>query len=177
MPLIGAIVLCLLVAVGWVLTLLGLPGNWLIVAAGAAYARLVPSESSLDIGWQPIVALAVLAVVGELVELLAAACGVSRVGGSRRSAVLALVGSITGGIVGMFVGLPIPIVGSLVAAVLFAGVGALAGAMIGEEWKGRDFEHSWEVGKAAFWGRLAGTLGKTLIASVMVVVAIGALVF
>ncbi len=100
----------------------------------------------------------------------------NRAGGSRRSAVLALVGSLAGGATGVLVGVPIPLVGPLVAAVLFAGLGALAGAMLGESWKGRSLDQSVRVGKAAFWGRLFGTLAKTLIGAVMVVVALAALV-
>jgi uncharacterized protein YqgC (DUF456 family) len=90
--------------------------------------------------------------------------------------VLALAGSLIGGIAGIFVGLPIPVIGSLISAVLFAGVGALIGAMLGENWKGRGLNQSWQVGLAAFWGRLLGTLAKTLVASAMVGVAVAALV-
>ena len=78
---------------------------------------------------------------------------------------------------GAFVGLPIPIVGSLLAAVVFGGLGALVGAMAGESWKGRDFETSLEIGKAAFVGRLLGTAAKLIVASIMVVVTLIALVF
>ena len=35
---------------------------------------------------------------------------------------------------------------------------------------------TWEVGKAAFWGRLFGTLGKVLVSSVMVAVVVVGLV-
>ncbi len=100
----------------------------------------------------------------------------SKAGGSRRSAALALVGSLIGGISGLAIGVPVPVIGSLVAAVLFAALGALAGAMIGESWKGRDLDQSLRVGKAAFWGRVLGTLAKALIGAVMVVVALAALI-
>ena len=82
-----AILFCCVLAVGWVMTVLALPGNWLIVAAAAVYAGLIPAEESrLALGWPTVAALAVLAVVGELVELLAAARGVRQAGGSRWSA-------------------------------------------------------------------------------------------
>ena len=77
---------------------------------------------------------------------------------------------------GLFVGVPIPVVGSVVGAVLFAGLGALLGAMLGELAAGRSLATSWKVGRAAFWGRLLGTLAKALIGAVMAGVAI-ALVF
>ncbi|HEY1785037.1 MAG TPA: DUF456 domain-containing protein [Pirellulales bacterium] len=175
---VWAILFCLLLAVGWVMTVLALPGNWLIVAAAALYAWLVPPIGGrLNLGWQTVAALAVLAVIGELVELLAASRGVRQAGGSRGSAVLALLGSIAGATVGIFVGVPIPVVGSLVAAVLFAGIGAALGAMAGESLLGRSLTESHEVGWAAFRGRLLGTLAKILVGSVMVAVALCALVF
>jgi hypothetical protein len=58
---------------------------------------------------------------------------------------------------------PIPVIGSVVAAVLFAGLGAMAGAILGEVSAGQRLDTSWQIGKAAFWGRLAGTLGKMLL--------------
>jgi uncharacterized protein len=172
------ILFCLVLAAGWVMTVLALPGNWLIVAAAAVYAGLVPvEESRLGLGWQVVVALAILAVVGELVEMVAAARGVRQAGGSRWSALMALFGSVVGAVVGMIVGVPIPIVGSLVAAIVFAGLGAAVGAVMGESLLGRNWNDSREIGIAAFRGRLLGTLGKMLVGSVMVAVAICALIF
>jgi hypothetical protein len=66
------------------------------------------------------------------------------------------------------------VLGPIVGAVLFAGLGALAGAVLGERWKGRDLEESLRVGEAAFWSRLLGTLGKSLIGAVMVVLVLAA---
>jgi uncharacterized protein YqgC (DUF456 family) len=174
--LLVAVLFGITLAVSWVAQLLGLPGNWLIVAVAAGYAGWGPTESAADLGWHVVAALVALAVLGEIVELVAGAAGVSKRGGSRRGAMLAIAGSLVGSIVGMFVGLPIPFVGSLVAAVVFAALGALVGAMLGEHWKGRDFDASLEIGKAAFVGRLLGTVAKMMICSVMVAIALGALV-
>jgi uncharacterized protein len=171
-----ALVLCCTLAAGWLLTLLGMPGNWLIVAAAAVYALIVPADSSLAISGWAVLILAGLALGGELIELTAGALGVAKAGGSRRSAVLALLGSVIGGFGGLFVGLPLPVVGPPLAALLFASLGAMAGAMLGESWKGRGLDQSVEVGKAAFWGRLLGTLAKTLIGSIMCGVTLAALV-
>ena len=40
--------------------------------------------------------------------------------------------------------------------------------MLGESWKGRDLDSGIKVGKAAFWGRLFGTLGKLMCGGLMV---------
>jgi len=170
MAVVWALLLIAILVVSWLLTLLGLPGNWLIVAATAAHAYLVPAGSSTAIGWKVVVALLVLATLGEIVELLAGAAGTTRAGGSKRGALLALVGSVVGGLVGICIGLPIPLVGPIVAAVLFAGLGAMAGAILGESWAGQNLRESWQIGRSAFWGRLAGTLAKITIGAVMIVI-------
>jgi len=157
--------LCAL-ATGWVLTLLNLPGNWLIVVAAALYAWILPDSSRWDLSWELVGALTVMAIVGEIAETASAAMGVKKLGGSRRGAVLAIVGSFIGALVGTAL-IPILVVGTVVGAC----AGALGGAMLGEFWKGHGFDHSLRVGQAAFWGRLFGSLAKILTASVMLAVA------
>lgn len=175
MAFLWATLLVVAVLCCWFLNFLGMPGNWLAVASAAIYAWLLPAEGRAAIGW-PVVGVAVgLATLGEIVEMAASAAGVKKMGGSRRGAVLALGGSIVGALVGMFVGVPVPIFGSLLAALLFGGLGALGGAMLGETWKGRDFDSSWQVGKAAFWGRLLGTFAKAIIGALIVALVIAAL--
>ncbi len=168
--------LILVLLASWVLNLLGLPGNWLIVALTAIYAYLVPAESPGAIGWKTVLMLLVLAVLGEIVELMAGAMSVAKLGGSRRGALMALAGSFIGGIVGMVVGLPIPLVGSVTAAVLMASVGALIGAILAERRQGRSFSESWRIGKGAFWGRLLGTLAKAGIGAIMIAAVVVSLV-
>lgn len=177
MTIFFALLLIVILLACLALTLFGMPGNWLIVAVTAVYACLKPAGSPAAIGWQPVAVLFVMAVLGEIVELLAATMGTAKAGGSRRGAALALVCSVIGAVVGIFVGLPVPVVGSILAALLFAGLGALGGAMLGERWAGKDWNASWQIGKAAFRGRLAGTLGKMFLGVMMVVVVIVALIW
>src|SRR5947209_15568990 len=172
MTFLWALLFILAVLVFWSLNLLGLPGNWLIVAATAFYFWLTSGPGSDGMRWTAVAIVTGLAIFGEIVELGASASGVKRVGGSRRGAVLALIGSVVGAMTGVFVGVPIPVIGSVVAALLFAGLGALLGAVLGEVTAGRSLADSWKIGRAAFWGRLFGTLGKTLIGAVMAGVAI-----
>jgi uncharacterized protein YqgC (DUF456 family) len=175
MSLFFALLLILVLLACWPLTLFGLPGNWLMTAATAFYALLVPAQSRVALGWKTVVVLVALAALGELVEILAAALGVSKAGGSRRGAVLALAGSVLGGVVGLLVGVPVPLVGPVIAAVLFAGLGAAAGAAAGEIWARRDAGTTWRIAKLAFWGRLAGTAGKLVLGAVMIVAVMAAL--
>jgi hypothetical protein len=176
MSILAAVLLVFALAAGWLAQLVGLPGNWLIVLAAAFYCWWLPEDAATAIGWNAVITLVLLAVVGEIVEVAAGALGVAKVGGSRRGALLAILGSVVGSLVGMLIGLPIPLIGSLVAAVVFGGLGALVGAVIGEGWKGRDFDSSLEIGKAAFIGRLLGTLAKLIVSSIMVAVTLAAIV-
>jgi uncharacterized protein len=176
MTLLFALLLLTILLAGWALTLLGMPGNWLMVAATAMYAYFVPADSLAAISWQTVIIVLVLAGLGEIIEFLAGAAGTATVGGTKRGAALALVGSVCGGLLGVLIGVPIPLVGPIFAALLFAGLGAMAGAMLGETWAGKNVDTSWRVGKAAFWGRLAGTLGKILVGAVMIAVVLAALV-
>lgn len=160
---------------GWLLQLVGWPGNWLMVAAAAAYAWLVPSDQTGSIGWPVVVFALVVATIGEVAELVAGALGVRGLGGSRRTATLAIIGSIIGSIAGIFIGLPIPIIGSLVAALLFAALGAALGALWGEYLDGRVNRKSIAIGIGAFVARLLGTAGKLVGATIILFVILAAM--
>ena len=176
MDIFFALLLILVLLACWPLTLLGMPGNWLMAAATAVYACLVPAQSSAALGWKTVVTLLVLAALGEIVELLAGALGVAKAGGSRRGALMALVGSILGGIVGIFVGVPIPLIGSSSPPCSLPGSERWPAPSLGETWAGGDAGTSWRIAKLAFWGRLAGTLGKIVFGAVMIAVVMAALV-
>jgi len=183
MTLVYAVTLVLVCLLGLIIGLFGLPGNWLMVAAAAVYAYCiddkVPSSMAVwELGdWWVVGGLAALALLGDIIEFLAGALGVKRKGGSKRGALFAIIGSFAGGLVGIFVGIPVPIVGPIIGALLFASLGALAGAMVGEMSKKRDKKEAWQIGKAAFWGRLFGTLSKSFMGALILVVIVVALVF
>jgi len=173
---LSAILLVGATVVGWALTLVGLPGNWLMVMAAAGYAWVGPDSGVMQITWLTVGALAALAAGGEFAEFVASMWGASRAGGSRRAAVFALAGSLIGAIGGGIVGVPIPVVGPPIAAVMGGALGALVGAGLAESSRGEEVHKSWRVGEAAFWGRLLGTGIKTGIATVIAAVIVGAMV-
>ncbi|HEY5312062.1 MAG TPA: DUF456 domain-containing protein [Pirellulales bacterium] len=159
---------------GWLLTLFSMPGNWLAVAALALFAGLVPDADRWGLGWPVVIAALIVALVGELAELAAGAMGAARHGGSKRGAVLAVLGSMIGAVLGASLGVPIPVVGPIVGVVLGAGLGAFCGAVLGEFWKGRSAGHAWQVGQGAFWGRLAGSLAKIASSTIILVLGLAA---
>lgn len=175
MSLVWAGLLLAVVAMGWLMNFVSLPGNWLIALATAIYAWWVPVEQRTGIGWTVVVVLLLLASLGELLEFAAGAAGVAQVGGSRRSAVLAILGSLGGGFVGAWLGVPIPLLGTMIGILLGAALGALAGGAVGEFSAGRSPDQCWRVGHAAFWGRLLGTFGKLAVGTAMAGVIVAAL--
>ena len=163
----------------WLLNVVGLPGNWFAAGLIALWMWLGPSSVPLQIGWPILASILVLAGFGELIEFAAGMIGAKQVGGTKRGAWLALLGSMIGGLFGAIVGIPIPIpiVGFVVSSLLFACIGALLGAMVGEKWAGKPMSESMQVGGMAFVGRFFGTAAKIVVGSVISVVSILGLCF
>jgi hypothetical protein len=152
----------------WALNFVGLPGNWLMLATAVVWLWLGPE--SFQFSWYVLIALVVIACIGELMEFLASVLGTKKMGGSSRGAILSVVGSIAGGILGVLIGVPIPIpvIGVLVSGILCASIGALVGAMIGEYSLGTPLDQTTKIGVAAFIGRMLGTFGKIIMGAAMV---------
>ncbi|MFN7876910.1 MAG: DUF456 family protein [Pirellula sp.] len=156
----------------WILTLIGMPGNWgLVIVAGLGFFFANP-ESPLHVTLPIWIGMLLVAAVGEILEFAASSIGVNKLGGSKKGAMLAVVGSIVGAVAGIILGVPIPIVGSLVAAVVFGCFGAFGGAILGERWDGKEWEEAIKIGWGAFWGRLFGTVLKTLCGTILLIAVV-----
>ncbi len=170
-PLVGAVLLVLANLLAWFLTVLQLPGNWLIVLLTILAAWLMPEESRFSISWLTAGIVFGLAVVGEVLELGAGVVVAKKHGASRRAVWLALLGGIAGALFGACGGSIVPVLGTLIG-VLFGGAsGAFLGAYLGETWKGRSEEQAIAVGSAVAIGRTLGVLGKMVVGIVMVLIA------
>lgn len=108
------------------------------------------------VGWTAVGILAVLTLIGWLVDLIAGALGARYLGASQRS----FWGATIGAIVGMFFGLPGIILGPFIGAVL----GELSG--------GRGVYHSGRVGIGTWIGMVVGTAFKLAIAFLMIGIVI-----
>ena len=146
---------------GLLLIPFGLPGTWVQVLGLVGFAALTDFTI---VGAVPIVAVLVLAVVGEVVEFMLGGRYARKYGGSRRSAW----GAILGGLVGAFVGVPIFLVGSVVGAF----VGAFAGAALLELTRAPDARAALRVGWGAFVGRMVATAAKSAIGVAIAAVAL-----
>jgi uncharacterized protein YqgC (DUF456 family) len=158
--------------VAWLLSLISLPGNWIMVGAAALYAWIFPEAADRGLMWSTIALLILLAILGEVIEFGAGAAGAVRQGASRRAVALSIVGAMLGSFAGLMIGTPIPILGSFLMAVFGGAVGAFVGAYLGEAWKGRGGDERMAVGRGAFSGRLWGTVGKLAVGAIMLAIVV-----
>ncbi|MGA2498572.1 MAG: DUF456 domain-containing protein [Tepidisphaeraceae bacterium] len=151
------VILLLVMLAGVLLTLMTLPGLWLMLAATAGYAWLTHFKY---ISLTMLGILLGITVVAEILETFAAGHMARKSGGSRRASIGALVGGVAGA---ALLAVPLPVIGILVGACL----GAFAGAMLMEVTKRGDAAKSLDVGIAAAKGKLAGTLLKVALAGLV----------
>lgn len=156
------LLLIVIAAAGLVISVFGLPGLWLMVAAAVGYT-LAAGDAVL--GWQVVAVLAGLALASEIAEFLAGAVGSSAAGGSWRG----IVGAAVGGIIGAIVGMPVPVIGPVLAAIL----GAAIGAGILELTSGKtSVEQAGQIAVGAAKGRFWGALSKLGFGSIMLLVVV-----
>lgn len=143
---LGAFVL---IALGFAGTIVpAIPG--LPMIAGGAW--LIGWADNYDkVGWKTILFLAVLAVIGVIVDSVAQTAGAQKAGASKAG----IIGSLVGTVLGMFMGL---------FGLLFM---PLIGAAIGEFWTKRDLIHAGRVGVATWIGMIVGTAVKVALAFAM----------
>lgn len=164
MAILAGIILGVGCVIGVAITVLGLPGTWLMVLGALAIEAWRPELLS----WGAIIAAACLALAAELAELAAGAVGAKKAGGSKRAAIGAIGGGIVGGIIGTFA-LPIPIVGTVLGAAI--GSGATA-AIMELSIEGKTAAHIRRVGIGAFVGRLVATVLKSAFAVMIAAVLV-----
>ena len=156
------LILFIVLIAGWLMTIVTLPGLWLMAGALAAFGLITGWDRY--VGWHSVIAMLVLAGIAEVIELGAGAAG-SKVGGGRRRG---MIGALIGGVVGAIclTGLvPIPVVGTIIGVCL----GTFLGAAIAEL-SDRGVGHSMRVGAGAAGGRLAGILAKLAFGFLMLLV-------
>lgn len=152
---------CLL---GVLLTAVRLPGTWLLLATAVVYGWWTGWER---IGIATVLILAGVAIVGEVVELLASVVTARRAGATSQAAWGALIGGFVGMLFLSFL-VPIPLIGSMVGAV----VGCFGGALLTELVMQKNLAHGAKVGVFAALGFAIGTATKVAVALAMAVVVL-----
>ncbi len=155
----------LLISLAGLVTLIfGLPGTFIILGASVLYGWYGGFQ---EITVKIIVILVVLALAGELIELLLGILGAKKYESSNR----AIVGSIIFGIIGAVLGAPF-FFG--IGAVLGAFAGAFAGAILIELSQGKKMDEAIKSGWGAFLGRVAGTISKGALGIAMIAITVTA---
>ena len=156
------LLLFVLLICGLLLTLMTLPGLWLMLAGTFFYAWWTHFHL---IGRYTLLVLLALALLGEVLETRSAGAGARRAGATRRGLWGALIGGILGG---LLLTIPFPLIGTLIGVC----IGTFAGAVIGELSGGAEGWRSAAVGLSAAKGRFVGTFLKLGIGAVMVVISL-----
>lgn len=153
----GLLVLLVCGVVGILLTVIQLPGIWLIVVAAAGYAWLAgPGE----LPWAIVAVVAAIAALAEMVEFASSAVMARRGGASRRAAWYGLAGGMLGA---LLLSVPIPIIGTIAGAV----IGCFAAAFVAEMQEGRTLQAGARSGAYAAAGRALGSMLKLMAAVVI----------
>lgn len=158
------LILLLILLVGWMINIVGLPGLWMMVAAYGLYA--LATGWGLYVGWASLIAMIVLALLAEVAEFGASAAGSKAAGGRMRGMIGGVVGAFVGGIL-FSIFIPLWPVSTIIGAVL----GAFAGALI-MEFTDKEWEHAVRVGIGAAKGRLWAIAIKMLFGLAMFLVAL-----
>lgn len=152
------------------LTLVGIPGIWLVLLMAVVWEVATPT-TSLFTPWSIGIAAA-LVLLAEVVDFAAGAVGAKIGGGGKRAAWGAVIGAILGAILGTFV-IPIPVIGSIAGAAIGSGAGAMIGHIDEAETRGQLVK----VGGGAAAGRLVAIIIKLAIGlAVVCVLTLGAVV-
>jgi uncharacterized protein YqgC (DUF456 family) len=163
------VILLVLDAVWLALVLFGLPGNWLMVLTTALFAWWRWDERVFSGG--TLIAIAVLAVLGELIEFFAGMAGARKAGASWRASLAGILGAIIGAALGTAV-LPAPVVGTVVGACL----GVALAVWLVETARGTRPEQSLQRAVGAGLGEFFGILGKFVVGVVIwLTIAVAAL--
>ena len=153
----GIAVLIIICVVSVLLTVIRLPGTWLIVIAALVFGWLTGWERMPPV-WVGV--LAGMALVGEAIELVASVITARRAGGTRQAAW----GGLIGGLVGMLVlSPPLPIIGTFLGAIL----GCFLGAAAAEMWMRNHLRQGARVGYFAAMGFVIGAATKIGLAMAM----------
>jgi uncharacterized protein YqgC (DUF456 family) len=171
LPILAALILLIATCTGVVLTILTLPGVWLILIVALLCQWAFGQPYLFD--WWTLGAAAALALVGEIFEFASGAIGAKRAGGGRSGAVGSILGALIGAVAGSLL-IPIPLVGTLVGVVAGAGLGAI---LLELGIAGREWSHALRIGTSAATSRAAAVLVKGgITAAVGLLLAVAAIV-
>lgn len=146
--------LLLINAVWLVLGLFYLPGNWLMIFTTLAYLWWM-RQHALFSPWT-MVAVVVLALIGEIIEFFAGFGGARKAGAGWKGSLAAILGAILGAMVGTAF---LPLIGTILGGCIGAGLATWGAEIL----TGRHPDQAMKSGVGAGAGAIVGTLTKFLL--------------
>ncbi len=173
---VGTVFFVIVLLLGFIASVLGLPGTVLILVASAVYSACTGFDV---IPWGLLLVLLGLAVVAETADNVLQSIGSKRYGTSTRGMFAAVLGGLLGAVLGGFfapllgaIGLPLGPAGGVALSLLAPIAGAFAGGFLGawayELRAGRPKEEALRAGWGALIGRTLGIVLKLGISGVMI---------
>lgn len=150
---IGLVLFYILLLVLNVTIFIGIPGGWIAFGAIVIY-DIVTGFST--VGWKWLIVMAVILLVGELIESLLGIVYVARKGASGWGVLGTFIGGIVGAIAGSFI---VPFVGSII----FGLVGAFVLAVVFEYMYYKSMDRALQTGFFAFIGKLTAMFVKLVL--------------
>lgn len=156
-------VLCIVIIfIGVIMTMVGLPGNIIIVMIGLAYGYY---DSFEHVNYNLLVTIVGVFVLSELIEFWAGLIGAKKEKASKRAVVAAFVGTVLGGIWGTAI---LPLIGSILGALL----GAFVITAMAEYTKTKNKEQAKRVAIGVLKGQIVGMIFKVAAAVGMAIALI-----
>jgi len=148
------IVFCVIVVVGVIMTMVGLPGNILIVIAGLSYGYY---ENFEHMDYDTLAIIVGVYIVSEIIDFGAGIIGAKKEKASKRGMVAAFFGAVFGSILGTMI---LPLIGTLLGAL----VGAVLCTIFAEYTKANDIEKAKRVGISVLKGQIVSMIIKVVAA-------------
>jgi len=147
---------------GVFMTMVGLPGNILIVLAGLMYGYYDGFE---HVNYVVLASVVGVFMMGEVIEFWAGLIGAKKEKASTRAVVAAFIGTVLGGIWGTVI---LPLIGSIIGALL----GAFMITAVAEYTKTKNKEQAKRVAIGVLKGQIVGMVFKVVAAVGMSIVLI-----
>ncbi len=113
MEYLGAVILLIIMAIAALLSLINLPGNWIMLVVAFIGSFFFPQA---EMGWIFFILFIAFALIGEGLEFGLQLWGAKKYGSSKQANMTGMIGAVAGAVLGM--------------PILF-GAGAIAGALLG----------------------------------------------
>jgi len=159
------VIVTIFLVAGLVATIFSLFGTLIIFLDGLIFALITDFKI---ITVPQLILLGVLYISGELLEYILAYFGSRKLGATRISALIAIIGAIIGAIVGSL----LPGVGTFIGSF----IGLFLGAFVMELFIKKDLLTSIKAGTGSVLGRISAIVAKLFIALIMCIIIITAII-